>query len=388
MSNRWKGGFIQAFFDPLTEGPLVGGAGPLYSWGAGAQGMTGQGDTINRSSPVQIGSLTNWSDVTPGFLYAHAQKADGTLWAWGANAYGVFGTGNNVYASSPVQVGALTTWSQVAHGPTSWFSAALKTDGSLWTWGIGNNSQLGDGSSTSRSSPVQVGALTDWAKIEVGAYFCAAIKTDGTLWTWGIYNVGALGQNNAVTYNSPVQVGALTTWLDIACGNYHTIARKTDGTIWTWGTSEGLGGQNNNVVYSSPVQVGALTNWSKVFAGSYSTFAITTDGALWSWGSNTWGQLGQNDTIRRSSPVQVGTLLNWSKVDCDGESAVDTASAIKTDGTLWTWGNNAKGTLGVNDIIARSSPVQLGALATWDSAKVGGSDGTGGSNFILAIEKT
>ena len=211
---------------------------------------------------------------------------------------------------------------------------------------------------------MQVGALTTWYQIAAGTHFTIATKTDGTLWSWGNGLNGRLGVNSTVTHSSPVQVGALTTWYQIAVGDQFALATKTDGTLWSWGTNAagqlGLGdaaGTNR----SSPVQVGALTTWSKVAAGGYHSVATKTDGTLWIWGRNATGQLGLNDTINTSSPVQVGLLTTWSQV----AGSLNFTSAIKTDGTLWAWGLGTSGQLGAGDDISRSSPVQIGSLTTW-----------------------
>jgi alpha-tubulin suppressor-like RCC1 family protein len=254
-----------------------------------------------------------------------AIKTDGTLWVWGANAYGELGldvSGALGKRSSPVQVGALTTWSQIKAGTVA--TAALKTDGTLWLWGRNNYGQLGQNipTSTNRSSPVQVGALTTWSKIANSGYHVVAIKTDGTLWSWGANGSGQLGLGNTVYRSSPVQVGALTTWSDTAVGAYFTMATKTDGTLWTWGNNAfGELGQGTATGLSSPVQVGALTTWSNIAGGDRHTMATKTDGTLWTWGRNQAGQLGLNDAadpfdvpINRSSPVQVGALTTWSRV--------------------------------------------------------------------------
>jgi alpha-tubulin suppressor-like RCC1 family protein len=169
---------------------------------------------------VQVGVLTDWSQVSAGRTFCAAIKTNGTLWTWGRNTGGQLGQ-NIAYTidrSSPVQVGALTDWSQVSAGRE--FCAAIKTNGTLWTWGRNISGQLGQNISysISRSSPVQVGALTDWAQVSAGLYICAAIKTNGTIWSWGNNSSGQLGLNDVANRSSPVQVGALTTWSSIGQG--------------------------------------------------------------------------------------------------------------------------------------------------------------------------
>ena len=238
-------------------------------------------------------------------------------------------------------------------------TAAIKTDGTLWTWGLNLYVQLGDNTSTDRSSPVTTaGGGTNWKQVAGGQNFTAAIKTDGTLWTWGTNTNGQLGDGTSVTKSSPVTTaGGGTNWKQLACGVFYTAAIKTDGTLWTWGQNgNGQLGDNTSSVRSSPVTtVAGGTNWKQVAAGAQGhTAAIKTDGTLWTWGQNSNGTLGDNTTVRKSSPVTTaGGGTNWKQVAC----AFQNTAAIKTDGTLWTWGNNGYGQIGDNTTSNRSSPV-------------------------------
>jgi alpha-tubulin suppressor-like RCC1 family protein len=198
-------------------------------------------------------------------------------------------------------------------------TAAVKTDGTLWCWGNDSYGQLGDNSSTVRSSPVTtVAGGTNWKQVSCGGYHTAAIKTDGTLWTWGLNTFGKLGDNTASSRSSPVTTaGGGTNWKQVAGGVNHTAAIKTDGTLWTWGrNADGQLGDNTLVSKSSPVTtVAGGTNWKQVAGGGSHTAAIKTDGTLWTWGSNANGRLGDNTATTRSSPVQpVGSFTNWKQV--------------------------------------------------------------------------
>jgi alpha-tubulin suppressor-like RCC1 family protein len=335
----------------------------LYTWGGNTSGQQGRNDTVNRSSPIQVGSLTNWKQISAGSARGGAVKTDGTLWMWGAGFSGVLGLNSTIYRSSPVQIGISADWYNITNSLD--MSVATKTDGTIWSWGIGTNGRLGLNNTLSRSSPVQIGLSGDWSDIAVSRYgSVSAIKSNGTLWAWGLNNdSGRLGLNDLIDRSSPTQVGTLTNWKQTS-QSYFTIAVKTDGTLWGWGL--GLRGQLglnvSSVFASSPIQIGSLTNWNKVSSKGSGVNAIKTDGTLWSWGSNTSGMLGLNNNIYRSSPVQVGTGTNWKEVATGSNFAV---SAIKTDGTLWSWGSNSYGILGLNDSVYRSSPVQVGALTNW-----------------------
>ena len=315
------------------------------------------------AAALQAKKLGNWP-----FAFGPDPVVAGSLYSWGSDTQGELGHSTYyVSLSDPVQVGEGTTWGNIAGG--GGHTLATKTDGTLWSWGKNNNGQLGNGNAGNyerRSSPVQVGALTTWREVACGSKHSLAIKNNGTLWSWGCNFTGALGDGTTTYLSSPVQVGALTTWLNIAAGGYHTLATKNDGTLWSWGNNSygELGIGLNSTNRSSPVQVGALTNWSNIACGDAFVIATKTDGTLWSWGKNEYGQLGLGDAVYRSSPVQVGALTDWSsKIKCGLQHSL----AIKTNRTLWSWGSSSQGKLGLGAGYGnnRSSPVQVGALTTW-----------------------
>jgi alpha-tubulin suppressor-like RCC1 family protein len=341
----------------------------MWAWGSNYKGKLGLGDTTTRSSPTQVGALTDWENVYAGGGSATAGlKTNGTLWTWGNNAFhGRLGHGDTIDRSSPTQVGALTNWASMGVGNAHMI--AIKTDGTLWAWGYNADyGNLGLGNLTNYSSPKQVGALTAWSKISTGYNNNLALKTDGTLWAWGHNPNGQLGLGDTNNRSSPTQVGALTTWSSIHAGEDLVAAIKTDGTLWMWGQNNaGQLGLGNTTYYSSPKQVGADTNWASASVDAFQSIALKTNGTLWAWGANGGGQLGLGNTTNRSSPVQIGALTTWSSIGVSGYHT----HAIKTDGTLWGWGANFGGLLGLGNATYFSSPVQVGALSTWSKISVG-----------------
>jgi hypothetical protein len=237
--------------------------------------------------------------------------------------------------------------------------------GNLWNWGSNSYGQLGDNTAVSKSSPVQTIAWgSNWKQISSGYSHTAAIKTDGTLWTWGKNNYGQLGDNTLVRKSSPVQtVAGGTNWKQVVAGSSNTLAIKTDGTLWTWGYNlSGVLGDNTTSSKSSPVQtIAGGTNWMQI-AYSGSAAAIKTDGTLWVWGGNDYAQLGDNTLVNKSSPVQtVAFGTNWKQVSGSARNM----AAIKTDGTLWTWGFGLNGQLGMwDDPYAGTSPVTVSGSKT------------------------
>jgi hypothetical protein len=365
-----NGGTITDFDDAFISNDLFVNGG-LWLWGLN----TGDNTVTNRSSPVQtISSGTNWKSVVDGITSTNACiKTDGTLWLWGEGSSGQLGNNATTSRSSPVQtISTGTNWKQVSGAGSH--TASIKTDGTLWLWGDGANGRLGNNATTNRSSPVQtISTGADWKQVACGGGgHTACIKTNGTLWMWGVGGSGQLGDNTAVGKSSPVQtISATTDWKQVSCGSSHTACIKTDGTLWLWGlNTNGQLGDNTATSRSSPVQtIGAATNWKQVSCGEFHTSAIKTDGTLWLWGFNDYGQLGDNTITNKSSPVQtVSTGANWKQA-CGGARF---SAAIKTDGTLWTWGSGFQGRLGDNTAIRKSSPVQTVAGGTnWIEANAG-----------------
>lgn len=299
--------------------------------------------------------------ATPPIVYTY------NLYSWGQNGSGQLGISNTFGYSSPKQVGSLTNWLSLA--ANGYASFGIKTDGTIWSWGNNTNGNLGLGNRTNYSSPKQIGALTSWLQVSAGFYFgnAMAIKTDGTLWGWGKNDYGQLGLGNITNYSSPKQVGSLTNWAVVTCQGNTTLAIKTDGTLWSWGYgNQGQTGLGNTTLYSSPKQVGSLTNWLKLSSGGYrgdTSIAIKTDGTLWAWGPNNFGNLGLGNRTDYSSPKQIGALTNWSTVGSGNFYAV----AVKSDGTLWAWGKNDVGMLGLGNTTNYSSPKQVGSLTNWST---------------------
>ena len=297
------------------------------------------------------------------------------LYGWGKNSDGTVGdnTQSSTNGSSPVQVGTGTNWSSVS-GKIAYYSEYFrlqtKTDGTLWAWGRNAKGELGQNNLTNYSSPTQIPGTTWTSSLTVGYYNASCVKTDGTLWTWGQGYYGILGLNDMVKYSSPTQIPG-TTWSKAYLGSRSSGGIKTDGTLWMWGSNAyGELGQNSHldspawVGMSSPVQVGSDTTWSTFHAGEKHVAAIKTDGTLWVWGWDGDGRLGNNTKDGdRSSPIQIPgtTWKQFTWVNYGGWQAV------KTDGTLWTNGRANYGQGGHEYSGDRSSPTQISSDATWDS---------------------
>tara|TARA_R100000234_G_C4979519_1_gene170126 strand:+ start:20 stop:1168 length:1149 start_codon:yes stop_codon:yes gene_type:complete len=369
--NTWK---LNQWYDQSVASNInYSGAHQLWAWGGNNDGRLGQNSLTQYSSPIQIGSDESWSGIskTGGDGTTAAVSMDGELFMWGGAASGSSGLNSNIKYSSPVQVPG-TNWSNWVSSVKG-ITIATKTDGTLWSWGKNEHGQLGQNDRTQRSSPVQIPGTT-WAT-EDGKYVAGhtnayAIKTDGTLWGWGMNERGSIGDSTKTYRSSPTQIPG-TSWLYVSAGFTNVLATRTDGTMWGWGLNgDGELGLNNLTQYSSPKQIPGTT-WHRPDSHGTANLATKTDGTLWSMGYNMPGMIG-GDRIYRSSPTQIpGTTWNKDKAIMGGGSI----GALKTDGTLWVWGRNFRGELGQSQSYSsapyRSSPVQV--PGTWSS--IGGLGG-------------
>ena len=332
-------------------------------------GQLGRGGSDHNPhlTPVRVGADTGWEAVSASGGCSLAIKNDGSLWAWGRNDKGQLGIGgsNDKARPTPVRVGADNNWAEVKAGDG--YTHALKTDGSLWAWGGNEEGQLGLGDSglwTFRNAPTRVGADNNWAAVSAGFMHTLALKADGSLWAWGGNGGAQLGLGNygpGADRNAPTRVGAANDWKAVSAGGDHSLAIKTDGSLWAWGFGNygqlGVGDNGYGAFRDIPTRVGAASDWKAVSAGDTHTVALKTDGSLWAWGWNEYGQLGIASNIDKSSPVRVGPANNWAAaLACHLHSL-----ALKTDNSLWAWGSNFDGQLGVSDTNDRNYPVLVGA---------------------------
>ena len=313
-----------------------------------------------------------WKDVALGEYHVIAIDEDGCLWGWGRGDRGQVGDGTDSdRTEEPVKIGNDRDWKTVAAGRDH--SMAIKTDGSLWVWGLfDSKNNWADPAEVQSSIPVEVGG-NDWKAISGGYSYNTAIKTDGSLWIWG--SCDGYGPDNHFNIHTPQPIYGGGEWKTVSAGDYHTVGIKTDGSLWGWGNFYLYDGTHENK--DIPTQIGTDTDWEMVSAGDIYTMAIKKDHSLWGWGGNNRSQMGNGATMNEEDyvtpgydvPTRIGTESNWQAVSAsmDGTHTM----AIKTDGSLWAWGLNV-GNFGIKkDIMISNVPINTETGTNWKTIRTG-----------------
>jgi alpha-tubulin suppressor-like RCC1 family protein len=314
---------------------------------------------------------TCWRMVSAGENFSLGIKSDGTLWAWGQNSNRLgLGLGNLANQNLPTQVGTANDWATVSAGNVH--SLAVKTNGTLWSWGNGQFGQLGNGVFNSATPNVtQVGTATDWLSVSAGNRFSLAIKTTGTLWAWGLNNTGQLGINNLIDQNLPVQVGTANNWSKIDAGNQHSLAIDNAGFVYGWGNNTfGQLGNGTNTTSLIPVLITSTNIWAEVSAGFDHSMFLNSFGFLFTSGNNTNGQL--CDGTNTASNVLIPATATGAQYQYIAISAGNNFSlAIENNNTLHSSGLNSLGQLGLGTNTNTNVLTQVGTLNTWFAISAG-----------------
>ena len=326
--------------------------------------------TINSTLVAQ----SCWREVSAGQNFTIAIKNDGTLWGWGQNSNLLgLGLGNLANQNLPTQIGTDNDWLTVSAGTIH--TLAVKTNGTLWSWGNGQYGQLGNGVFNSATPNVtQVGTATDWLKVSAGNRFSLAIKNTGTLWSWGWNFTGQLGNGlNTPDVNIPAQVGTSNNWRKIDAGDQHSLAIDASGILWAWGNNTfGQLGDGTNTTSLSPIPIGTATNWSVISAGTDHSMAINSGNILYTWGNNTNGQLGDGTNTASNVPIPISFGSDGSVSFYIAISAGQTHSlVIKNDNTLWSTGFNNQGQLGLGNLVNTNVLTQVGTANNWIGLSAG-----------------
>ena len=297
--------------------------GNVYAWGYGNYGQLGNGANSSQQLPVEVvtasGALANITAIAAGVDHSLALRSDGTVWAWGLNSYGELGNNTTTNSNEAVEVlntsgTPLSNIVAIAAGDNH--GLAVDSSGNLWAWGYNSNGQLGDGTTTNRLEAEQVnlsGATV--TQVSGGGFYSLAITSTGTVLAWGNNSYGDLGDGTTTQRLTPVAVQNLTSVTAIYAGQYHSMAVESNGSVWTWGSNtngelgNGTLDQNNHI---SPAQISGLTAASGSNPGScggYHNLLVNSSGVLTSWANGMYGQLGDNQFGYASSPVTAALAI-------------------------------------------------------------------------------
>jgi len=276
--------------------------------------------------------------IASGTFHTLAIKSDGSLWAWGLNAHGELGDGTNTNRVSPVKI--MDDVASVSAG--QYYSMAIKTDGSLWVWGCNINGQLGDGTTDYRNKPYKI--MDNVICVSAGGECALAVKDDYSLWAWGANDYGQLGDGTTTDKMTPIKI--MDDVKLTSAGSWHAAAIKSDGSLWEWGYGR----------TTAPEKV--LDDVKSISLGGYHTMAIKTDGSLWAWGGNYSGQLGDGTTEDKYSPIRIMDGVKSVSAG-NGYTLHGYTLAVKTDDSLWAWGINFWGQLGDGTTARKTLPVKI-----------------------------
>lgn len=373
--------------------------------------LAGDNASISENSPNWKATCNQFGNAVFGI------KTDGTLWGRGTNVDGCLGIGSFEYSSYPnyIQIGDDSNWLDIKTFEN--VTIGLKSDRTLWGWGLNSEGQLGLGDNLNRNVPAKIGNDSDWKAIAVGFNYAMAIKNDGTLWACGENPGGKFATKDTSNYLFNFsQIGSSNQWKEISFLNDVIMGLQKDGSVWMWGNYDDsidnqerriptkLQGVNNvekvnistygfgmcflndgstvkvsyynksinNFVYENyPCPVNTNTNtsntgcWREIAAGFRHSFAIKNDGTLWGWGANFLNQLGDGINKSKDKPFQIGSEKDW-KIVRGGNS---NGMAIKNDGTLWGWGDNYSGQLGNSTDQMIPLPTKIGVENNWKIVK-------------------
>ena len=430
----------------------AGSDGNAYAWGYNNNGQLGNGTTSysGQSAPVMVRKPDRkaypdlpadftYLQVSAGTSHSLALGSDGNAYAWGYNQFGQLGDGTSSSRNAPVRVKtpdrstypdlpADFTYVQVSAGTSH--SLAVGSDGNVYAWGYNGDGQLGDGTSSSRYTPVRVKtpdrstypdlpADFTYLQISVGNRHSLAVGSDGNVYAWGYNWYGQLGDGTSSSQSTPVRVKtpdrktypdlpADFTYLQVSAGTYHSLAVGSDGNVYAWGANgygrlgDGTGGSRNAPVRvktpdrSTYPDLPADFTYLQVSAGGDHSLAVGSDGNAWAWGCNRYGNLGDNSGSDSTVPVRVRDPASPTDTSRGLKAAQVSAGyhdslAVGSDGNAWAWGYNYYGQLGDNSRNSKSVPVpvsfNLALVITgvrFDQTPVSGlTRGDGGSVSVL-----
>ncbi len=337
--------------------------GTLWATGDNSQGQLGLGDFDGRETFTPIGERSDWVRIAAGDSFSMALNAAGELWGWGNNSLGQLGLGHtdNVTPPEPVRIGADSDWIDIGVGIQ--YAAARKRDGTVWTWGLNANAQLGLGDTAARYAPTRVTTAT-WVSLTVGPQSVQVLNAEGELWGWGSSLFNILGPYST-NITLPTRYGDANGWLVADIANSHAAAVKTDGSLWAWGVNhKGQCAVSGGLLsIDTATRVGDATDWARVSTGTDFTLALKADGSLFGFGNNADGRLGLGDTSETATPSPITSAAGaWRGAEAGLRNTLEGgnfAFGVARNGTVWAWGDNTSGQLGLGAVAGVTVPTEV-----------------------------
>ncbi len=360
-------------------------AGAVQCWGKNAWGQMGDGSTTGKTAPQPVTGLASGvTAIAARKEHTCAVAVAGAVQCWGRNYAGQLGDGSTTDKSTPQPVTGLASGvAAIAAGEAH--TCALTTAGAVQCWGDNGNGQLGDGSTTSKSTPQLVtGLASGVVAIASGDYHACALTTGGAVQCWGYNGDGQLGDGSTTNKTTPQTVTGLASGVTaIAAGYGHTCALTAAGAVQCWGRNyEGQLGDGSTTNASTPQSVTSPASAvAAIAAGANHTCALTSAGAVQCWGNNAWGQLGDGSTTDNSTPQPVASLASGVAAIAAGE---DHTCALTTAGAVQCWGSNFSGQLGNGSMTDRNLPTHIAAAQVIDFPVAVGSPASGASTTLAA----
>jgi alpha-tubulin suppressor-like RCC1 family protein len=339
---------------------MIDNSNLVWSWGYNLYGTLGDNTNVDKHLPIKLYGNKTFCQISSSKYdyYSQAIDKNGKSWGWGGNNKGVY-LGDNTYGvkSTPVAVCGNHTFCKIETG--NLHTIAIDNNGKLWCWGFNDNGQLGNNNPpTAENTPISITSGRTFCKISCGYQNSAGIDKNGKLWTWGYNLYGQLGNNSTSNKSTPFAIGGVNkTFCEIYCGQFHMMALDFNGKSWTWGyNSSGQLGDNTNLSKNTPVSVYGNKTFCKISVGGYHSIGIDYNGKIWSWGRNLNGQLGNQTIVCEKTPVM---LVGINKTFCKISGGnINTISIDKYD-KMWGWGYNNYGQLGDNSTIDKCTPISI-----------------------------
>jgi alpha-tubulin suppressor-like RCC1 family protein/endonuclease/exonuclease/phosphatase family metal-dependent hydrolase len=318
------------------------------------------------------------TSVSAGGQVSCTTDGGGIATCRGANQFGQLGDGTTTGRSTPAPVKG-TGWESISTSGAT--TCGIKTGGTLWCWGLNNFAQLGNNTSSPRTKPQQVAPSLVWKQVATSWFNTCAIDSTGALYCWGqnLRGAAGVGKTSRLVATPQLIGSASDRWTNVSSGGWHTCAVRGDGSMWCWGqNSFGQVGTGKDGIQAAPAQVGTGSNWREVSTSWGHTCGVTTTGELWCWGLNKDGQIGVGTRDDAWAPQQVAPGTVWTAVAAGDANTC----ALDSGGQAWCWGGNRYSQLGAGPGASSIVPAQATAVPPLTAITAGWLHGCGLSGSV------